>query len=122
VAARPLRADQLKATIAAMRPAIDSLARKSATASFDAAAVRALITAITADADRIAAHGERSGEQAAMALEVLTTAYGKKEKNVDTKAVRASLDRVLALLQNPSAFDPRRFAPALRQVNDQLPR
>jgi hypothetical protein len=122
VAARPMRADQLQAKIAAMRPSIDALARKSATASFDAAAVRALISAIAADADGIAGRGERSAEQAAMALEVLTTAYSKNEKEVDGKAVRASLDRVLALLQNPSAFDPRRFAPALKQVAAQLPR
>ena len=99
-----------------MRPTIDALAKRASGAPFDAAAVRRLVSAISGDADAIAARGERSAEQAAMSMEVLLTAYAKNTQGADGKASRAALDRLLQLLENPSAYDPRRFAPALRQV------
>ena len=41
---------------------------------------------------------------------------------VDRTAARAALDRLFQQLENPSAYDPRRFAPQLRRVADLLPR
>ena len=121
VSARPARAGDLAARVTSLRPALDALTERAATAPLDAAAVRRLILAITGDAQRIAASGERSAEQAAMSLEVLVSAYVKAGRGVDAAAARAALDRLLRQLQNPSAYDPRTFAPALQQVAALLP-
>lgn len=105
---------------AGLAPTLNALAQQASDARLDAVGVLRLIRAIVNDADRIAGSGERSAEQAAMSLEVLTTAY-TQAGHADAKAVRAALDRLLQQLQNPSAYDPRRLAPAIRQVGEAIP-
>ena len=70
-------------------------------------------------AERIAAAGERAAEQAAMSLETLLGTLAQN-KEVDQAASRAALDRLFQQLENPSGYDPRRFAPLLRRVTDLL--
>jgi hypothetical protein len=72
--------------------------------------------AIVADADTIAAHGERAAEQAAMPLEALSSVYARNVKEADEKEWRAALDRLFEQLQNPSGFEPRRFAAELKKA------
>lgn len=112
---RPVRAEDLAFKSAAIRQTLDSLAQRASAAPIDAAAVTRLIRAIAGDADRIAGYGERSAEQAAMSLEVLVTAAAKNG-SADPRPARAALDRLLQLLENPSAYDPRRFSAAMKQV------
>jgi hypothetical protein len=95
---------------------LDTLARRAAGATVDGAAARALVRAIAGDADAIAAHGERAAEQAVMSIEVLSRAHAGQSKDGDTEW-RAALDRLFEQLQNPSGFDPRRFAGELKKLS-----
>jgi hypothetical protein len=107
------------AAAAALQASLDSLARQMASAPADRARTAQYVRAIAEDADRIANAGERSAEQAAMSLETLLGAL-VQNKHADQAAVRAALDRLFQQLENPSSYDPRRFAPLLRRVADVL--
>ena len=113
---------RVAASVAGARGTLDTLAQRLAAAPADRAATIRYARAITNDADRISNAGERSAEQAAMSLETLLGALGQNAGGgVDTAAARAALDRLFQLLENPSGYDPRRFAPQLRRMADLLP-
>jgi hypothetical protein len=95
---------------------LDTLARRAANTTFDLAATQNMMRAIVADADTIAAHGERAAEQAAMSIEALSSVYARNVKEADEKEWRAALDRLFGQLQNPSGFEPRRFAAELKKA------
>lgn len=107
---------------ASLTTTLDALARRVAAAPADRNSAIRYARAIADDAERIANGGERSAEQAAMALETLLGALTQNGKDVDPEAARAALDRLFQQLENPSAYDPRRFAPSLRRMADLLPR
>ena len=94
------------------------LAQRTAARPVDAAATLRLMRAIAADAEHIAGLGERSAEQAAMSLETLLASYSRHAKPVD--GVRDALDRLFQQLDNPSAYDPRRFATQLDRISQLL--
>jgi hypothetical protein len=116
-----LQADRARIASATMtlQGSLDALARRLSAAPVDRARTLQYVRAIAEDAERIAAGGERSAEQAAMSLETLLGTL-VQNKEVDQAAVRASLDRLFQQLENPSGYDPGRFAPLLRRVTDLL--
>ena len=107
---------------AALRNTLDALAERLTTTPVDRAVAVRYVRAITDDAERIADGGERSAEQAAMSLETLLGALAQNAAGVDAAAARSALDRLFQQLENPSGYDPRRFAPQLRRISDLLPR
>jgi len=118
-----LQADRsrIAAAGASLQDSLDVLARRLSAAQVDRARTIQYVRAIAEDAERIAIGGERSAEQAAMSLETLMSTLGQN-KDVDQAAARAALDRLFQQLENPSGYDPRRFAPLLRRMVDLLPR
>lgn len=116
-----LQADRTRvvSATAAVQGSLDTLARRLAAAPVDRARTVQYVRAIAEDADRIAAGGERAAEQAAMSLETLLGTLAQN-KEVDQAASRAALDRLFQQLENPSGYDPRRFAPLLRRITDVL--
>jgi hypothetical protein len=104
------------ATIA-LQESLAALSRRLAAAPVDRARAAQYVRAIAEDAERIAMGGERSAEQAAMSLETLLGTLTQNNQ-VDQAAARAALDRLFQQLENPSAYDPRRFAPLLRRMAD----
>jgi hypothetical protein len=94
---------------------LDGLAPR-VSAGVDPATASDLLRAIAADADAIAGHGERAAEQAVMSVEVLHGALARNGRAADGKDARALLDRLFQQLQNPSAFDARRFAAELKKA------
>ena len=107
---------------AALRNTLDALAQRLTTTPVDRAVAVRYVRAITDDAERIANGGERAAEQAAMSLETLLGALAQNAAGVDAAAARTALDRLFQQLENPSGYDPRRFAPQLRRISDLLPR
>jgi hypothetical protein len=111
---------------AGLKDTLDGLARRLAAAPADRTGAIRYARAIIDDAERIANGGERSAEQAAMSLETLLGALdqnaGPGTDPVAARAAREALDRLFQQLENPSAYDPRRFTPQLRRVGDLLPR
>ncbi|HMD33245.1 MAG TPA: hypothetical protein VKG84_15120, partial [Candidatus Acidoferrales bacterium] len=100
----------------AAAPVAARLAEKFDTMTYDAATAKRVMIAITGDADHIAYAGERSGEQAAMALDSLYIAYSKEAKASDAAEVRAAINVLFQQLENPSYFEPGAFAGQMRKV------
>jgi hypothetical protein len=104
---------------ASLESALDALARRLGSTPVDRGRTVEYARAIAGDGETISKLGERSAEQAAMSLETLMGALGGNG-GVDPAAARAALDRLFQQLQNPSAYDPRRFEPELRRIGDLL--
>ncbi|HKY20288.1 MAG TPA: multiheme c-type cytochrome [Vicinamibacterales bacterium] len=112
---------RIVAATVSLQVSLDVLSRRLSTAQIDRARTIQYVRALAEDADGIANGGERSAEQAAMSLETLMGALSQN-KAIDQAAARAALDRLFQQLENPSGYDPRRFAPLLRRMTDLLPR
>ena len=89
------------------------------TTTFDREKTARVMHAISADADYISDQGERSAEQAAMALDSLYIAYSKQTGDPSAD-MRASINGLFQELQNPSAYNASKFAAALKRVGAAL--
>jgi hypothetical protein len=95
----------------------DDLSAKIISAPYDPALTLRLLQKISADADEISAQGEHAAAQAAMALQSLFVAYDRNQKFQNSSELRTAISGLFVELQNPSAYDPARFARQMRQVN-----
>lgn len=87
---------------------------------FDSALTARLMAAIAADGNTIAVQGERSAEQAAMALDSLALAYQRNDKTASPD-LRPAIDRLFQQLNNPSAYSAPLFAAEMQKVRALLP-
>ena len=110
---------QIAAQSTSLSEVADRIANRLNTATFDAAATQRLLRAISSDAD-IAAQGERSAEQAAMALDALFVAYSRSASVPHSDQVRASIQALFRQLDDPSSYNAPRYAQAMRQVSELL--
>lgn len=110
---------QIAAQSASLAEVADRVANKLNTATFDSAATLRLLRAIAGDPE-IAAQGERSAEQAAMALDALFVAYSRSASPANADRVRASIQALFRQLDDPSSYNGPRYAQAMRQVSDLL--
>ncbi|MFY9584625.1 MAG: hypothetical protein WAR21_09060 [Candidatus Acidiferrales bacterium] len=76
-----------------------------------------LLQRISADAENIAGQGERTAEQAAMALDALFITYSRNVKLANAEEVRAAINGLFQQVENPSAYNPEQFARQMRKVN-----
>src|SRR5277367_1772993 len=76
-----------------------------------------LLQKISGDADNVSAQGEHAAAQAAMAIQSLFVAYDRNQKMQNSEQLRAAISGLFQELQNPSSYDPARFAARMRQVN-----
>jgi hypothetical protein len=83
----------------------------------DPASIIHLLRRILSDADSISAQGEHAAAQAAMAIQSLFVAYERNDKPQHSAEIRAAITALFQELQNPSAYDPARFAKRMREVN-----
>lgn len=100
--------------------AADNLARQLATARIDSAMVLRLQKRICADADYLAASGERAAEQAAMALDSLYNVYARNARPANEKEARAAIQALFEHLRNPNAFRPQTFSAQMARINSLL--
>ncbi|HEV2314703.1 MAG TPA: multiheme c-type cytochrome [Candidatus Acidoferrales bacterium] len=96
---------------------LDDLAQRIAAMPYDQATTLKLMRDISGDADAISTAGERSAEQAAMALNSLFLAYSRNVKMPNEADVRSAIAGLYQQLQNPSAYDGFQFAAQMRKVN-----
>lgn len=108
--------DAVVADAAAAAPVAQKFAEKLESSSYDAALAKRVMTSITGDAENISYSGERCAEQAAMALDSLYIAYSKEAQASDAAEVRAAINGLFQLLENPSYFEPGAFANQMRKV------
>jgi hypothetical protein len=76
-----------------------------------------LLQKISGDADTVSGQGEHAAAQAAMAIQSLFVAYDRNQKMQNSEQLRAAISGLFRELQNPSSYDPARFAARMRQVN-----
>jgi hypothetical protein len=93
------------------------LSAKINSAPYDSALTLRLLQKISGDADDIADQGEHAAAQAAMALQSLYVAYDRNNKLANSSELRSTISGLFQQLENPSAYDPARFARQMRQVN-----
>lgn len=97
--------------------ALDDLAQRISTMPYDQVTTIKLMRDISGDSDRIAMAGERSAEQAAMALNSLFLAYSRNIKMPNDAELRGAIASLYQQLQNPSEYDGFQFAAQMRKVN-----
>ena len=79
-----------------------------------------ILRGIYADTPAIAERGERAAEQAAMAVETLSTAL-TKARGQDPATLRSTFNELFQQFESPSSYDPRRFVAAMKKVESTLP-
>jgi Cytochrome c554 and c-prime len=97
----------------------DKLAEELSNTAFDRDKTVHLMRAISGDGDYISDEGERSAEQAAMALDALYLAFARNSRDPNSE-LRMAIDALLQQLDNPSAFNGPKFAAAMKRVNAAL--
>jgi len=105
---------KIAATANQVAKAMDQIAPKMAAKQFDKPATRALMQAISGDAETVSATGIRAAEQGAMALDRLYAAYSRAPDEKPDKAAQAALDNLFTAVEEPKKFDPKQFAAALK--------
>jgi hypothetical protein len=88
--------------------------------TFDPAMALRLMKGIAGEAE-VAEQGERSAEQATMALDSLFVAYTQNAKLANEQQVRAAINGLFQQLEDPSEYNGFRFARDLKNVNSLLP-
>lgn len=96
------------------------LSGKINSAPYDKAVTMRLLQKISGDADDIAGQGEHAAAQAAMAIQSLFVAYDRNERLPNSSELRSAIGGLFQQLENPSAYDPAKFARQMRQVNSML--
>ena len=100
---------------------VSDLSSKVGAMASDPASTVRLLRKIVGDADNISAQGEHAAAQSAMAVQSLFVAYERNEKFRNSAELRVAISALFQDLQDPSAYDPARFAAKLRQVSSLLP-
>ncbi len=99
----------------------DQIAQQLGPQRYDEQLTARIMQAIAADGANIANAGERSAEQAAMALDSLAIACERNAKTSNQQELRAAINRLFNQLNNPSAYNAPQFAVQLQKVRALLP-
>jgi outer membrane murein-binding lipoprotein Lpp len=108
---------QIAAEAASAAQMANGLAERLATMHFDQPTTLRLLKGISSDADDIAGQGERSAEQATMALDSLFIAYTKNDHLTNDAQIRAAIHGLFQQIEDPSAYNGFKFAQAMRSLN-----
>ncbi|MGO9210339.1 MAG: multiheme c-type cytochrome [Terriglobales bacterium] len=80
-----------------------------------------LLRSIVAQSGPLSDAGERTAEQATMALDSLFIAFARNQRVANEQAIRQAISGLFQQLENPSAYNPKRFAEQMRKVGQLLP-
>jgi Cytochrome c554 and c-prime len=96
----------------------DQLVKQVDGQGYDSALTLRLMRRVAGDGSAISNEGERSAEQAAMTLDSLSRAYSQNVKPANANELRAAIDGLFALLQDPSAYSAPRFAAQMQRFSE----
>ncbi len=99
----------------------DRIAQEVQSVTYNRNLTARLLQDIANDSEAIAAEGERSAEQATMALDSLSLAYAKNEQGGNPTELRAAVTALFQQLDNPSAYNAPRFATQMQKVAKLVP-
>src|SRR5205823_1135409 len=104
--------DDVIALITQARALVDRGVARAAASTPTADATSRMLRAMFADASETAA---RAAEQAAMAVETLSSALARA-RGQDPAAMKSTFAELFQQFESPSAYDPRRFVAAMKKV------
>ncbi len=113
--------DKVEASAKQAAQLADQAAQQLNSQKYDQQLTQRVMQAIAGDGTNIANTGERSAEQAAMALDSLAVAFGKNSSTKNLTELRSSINELFKQLNNPSAYNAPQFAAQLQKVRAQLP-
>jgi len=119
---KPGSKDQLAARAKDAASLADRIAQQVKAQPYDRDLTARLLQQICDDSETISMEGERSAEQATMALDSLSLAYAKNEQTANQVELRAAITDLFQQLDNPSAYNAPRFAMQLQKVATLVPR
>ena len=88
---------------------------------YDASLTLRLLKSIVAQSGPLSDEGERTAEQATMALDSLFIAYARNQRVASEQPIRQAISGLFQQLENPSAYNPKRFSEQMRKVGQLLP-
>jgi len=109
--------DAVASTAASARALADRLVARIQAQPYDRALTERLLIEISSHGEEISGQGERAAEQAAMALDSLYIASSRNAQPANAADIRAAINGLFQLLENPSAYDPNTFAAQMTKVN-----
>lgn len=110
--------EQIAASATRASALADQLVKQVDGQGYDSALTLRLIRRVARDGPAISIEGERSAEQAAMTLDSLFRTYNQNVKPANGAEMRAAIDGLFALLQDPSAYSAPRFAAQMQKVSE----
>ncbi len=111
---------QIATQASAASEVADRMAQRLNGMQFDPAMTLRMLKSISADAEAIADQGERSAEQATMALDSLFIAYSKNGHLANEQQIRAAIHGLFQQLEDPSAYNGFKFAREMKSLNSLL--
>jgi len=109
--------EQIAASAAHASALADQIVKQVDAQGYDSAMTLRLMRRVASDGPAISIEGERSAEQAAMTLDSLFRAYNQNVKPANGTELRAAIDGLFALLQDPSGYSAPRFATQMQKVS-----
>ncbi len=109
--------EAVAASAASCAHEVGDLSAKIKSMPNDPASTLQLLHRILGDGDSISSQGEHAAAQAAMAIQSLFVAYQRNVKLENSAEIRTAISALFQDLQDPSAYDPMRFAGKMRAVN-----
>jgi len=113
--------DQVAASASRSSQLSGVLARQLQAFPYDQATTLRMLRKISASAGPLSNQGERTAEQAAMAMNSLFLPYARNQHPASEAQMRELIDGLYKQLANPSAYNPRRFAEQLQKAKQLLP-
>jgi hypothetical protein len=118
-----LSPDREKVAITAQRCAetAQKLVSRISAQPYDGQLTLRLLRGIVAQSSPLSDGGERTAEQATMALDSLFIAFARNQHMANEQQIRQAITGLFQQLENPSAYNPKRFAEQMRKVGQLLP-
>jgi len=122
ISGNPANKDDLAARANDAAVLTDQITQQLKSQAYDRKLTTKLLQEIADDSETISAEGERSAEQATMALDSLSLAYEKNEQVGNQAQLRAAINDLFQQLGNPSAYNAPKFAQQMQRVAKLVPR
>ena len=115
------RPNEISSTALSAASTVDQLAQQIRTQRYDPDLTARIMLKIVGNGETIANSGERTAEQATMAIDSLFIAYTANTKLPNEAELRAAIKTLFSQLQNPSAYNAVQFRAQLLKVQALLP-
>lgn len=122
ISGNPANKEDLAARAKDAAALTDQITQQLKSQPYDRNLTTKLLQEIADDSETISAEGERSAEQATMALDSLSLAYEKNEQVANQAQLRAAINDLFQQLGNPSAYNAPKFALQMQKVAKLVPR